>query len=330
MIARILTGLAAMVGSTCTPAPAPTAAPPATIPDRYVGQDIYTYAPSVIVTGLDRFTFTCSNSGRHGIVDVIRLTHTRNDTVISDKPVMSPRPGMWDSVHVCDPTVIAGEWPHAGRVYRWAMYYLGTADPSNGGQHNQVGVAYSNDLEMWVRPIGPLIAMNPGDPAWGVGQPSATAVNPTTTLLTYSRGASVRAVTITHTPTGTTVSPERLLPVVNPAYALHNADIAYDPHSDKVWIVAPNAHGTNRAPTFIAPQLVVASAPASILWTGQGTWTVHTTIDQTDTGHAKNDNAGWTRDAYGGLAERSVWVTAFSETEWPAALYAYRLTKVRL
>lgn len=62
--------------------------------------------------------------------------------------VFEPAPGLWDSAHVCDPSVLAGV-AIAGTLYPYAMYYTGSN--MYGDNDGRIGVAVSGDGYAWTR-----------------------------------------------------------------------------------------------------------------------------------------------------------------------------------
>jgi hypothetical protein len=123
-------------------------------------------------------------------------------------------PNAWDGYHLCDPSVVRGasRLPDGslargfhldGQPYAYALFFLGTDAWSS---HNQVGVAFANELRgPWKKvpfaivthgtssreegkncPARPVASNVKWD--WGVGQPSATSVDGGKVLLFYTVG----------------------------------------------------------------------------------------------------------------------------------------------
>ncbi|MCR4781355.1 MAG: hypothetical protein K5851_01210, partial [Lachnospiraceae bacterium] len=133
--------------------------------------NIYKYCPTVI----NGAVLYCSNLYTPGQVkDGIYLGGTR---------VLYTTPGSWDSVQVCDPSVIAGNFTFQGGGYRYLMAYLGCR--TYNCTNNEVGFAVSNDLYNWVK-VGRVVGSEGG---WGVGQPSLITHNGNIFLF-YTRGTT--------------------------------------------------------------------------------------------------------------------------------------------
>jgi hypothetical protein len=106
----------------------------------------YTYAPTVLSTGgVDRI-WSCHNREDGFIRDHIYYTEVATGRVVRfSKPVLFPGPeGAWDSVNVCDPSILEGSFTYEGSTYRYALFYTG--NDIFAINHCQVGVAFSTDL----------------------------------------------------------------------------------------------------------------------------------------------------------------------------------------
>lgn len=158
----------------------------------------YNYAPSIVVT--DRInTFYCSNKNSGEIIDHIYFRESipaEYDTYYysSESIVLSPTPGEWDGVHVCDPSVIYGEFIYNNETYNYLMAYLGCNTLDN--QKNKIGLAVSNSLDSgWIKiDANPIIEV-PYDYThkdyfqWGVGQPSILSIDGKgNVLICYTQG----------------------------------------------------------------------------------------------------------------------------------------------
>lgn len=175
--------------------------------------DRYSYAPTVIqVSATRRCVFYCGNTSQDA--SQVDPAAKVNDHIYASKgiysrkyrrwvwgkPTIALRPTQgnraWDSRHVCDPDVVAGQFRYAGTTYTYAMFYLGYSDKTEDGRdipvnnRNQIGVAFSNDLfGAWVKYHGnPIVRFRPLS-HWGVGQASATCIDPAAgrLMLFYTR-----------------------------------------------------------------------------------------------------------------------------------------------
>ncbi len=161
--------------------------------------EFYAYAPSAITIGATEIGATEIGATEHlwlchnaaGVIkDSIFYVRRVAGKVVTSKPVLhAGAPGAWDSFHVCDPAVVAGRFRLDGADYRYAMFYLG--NDVDASRHNQIGVAFANDIGgPWMKYPQPVVR-HPNDGHWGVGQPSATSVDGKGRLLLfYTRGAA--------------------------------------------------------------------------------------------------------------------------------------------
>ncbi len=110
----------------------------------------YNYCPSVMeLEDGSRYTYYCTNGTSGNITDYIAV---RKGTPNGDgsyawgaeKTVLAPTAGTWDSRHVCDPSVIAGEFSYNGTEYSYLMAYLGCDTDFN---NNEIGLAVANSPE---------------------------------------------------------------------------------------------------------------------------------------------------------------------------------------
>jgi hypothetical protein len=142
------------------------------------GDSPYNYAPSVLLEGGRYRMWWCSQLGvaKPAGDDILLAESTSLDRTFAAPggssratPVFSGRPGAFDAMHTCDPSVIRV----AGLYY---MYYTGAAGDHDHG--NAIGLATSHDGRSWTR-------VNDGEPlvrsarevsngnTYGAGQPSA-------------------------------------------------------------------------------------------------------------------------------------------------------------
>lgn len=165
------------------------------MPDSgYVLEDnrhgVYNYCPSVLVedsVGL----FYCSNSESYVVRDSVYYRELRDD--YKPKEVLTSTEGSWDSVHVCDPSVVAGDWVYNGEHYKYLMAYLGCSSLDN--QQNQIGLAVFNSrCSGWIK-VGsePFIKCNYDSSKkeyfqWGVGQPSIINLGEGIVAVFYTEG----------------------------------------------------------------------------------------------------------------------------------------------
>ena len=71
---------------------------------------------------------------------------------VEEKVVLAPSTTSdeWDSVHVCDPFVIGGDYHYKNTDYYYAMLYLGCNTLDNS--KNEIGIAFAKEPEgPWVK-----------------------------------------------------------------------------------------------------------------------------------------------------------------------------------
>lgn len=113
------------------------------------GQNRYAYCPSVMATDDMTHMWFCGNPDENVFVDnIYHVTVASDGTVSAPVSVLQPGgPGEWDSQHVCDPSVVRGEFAYDGHTYSYAMFYLGS---SLECYYNEIGVALADDPDATV------------------------------------------------------------------------------------------------------------------------------------------------------------------------------------
>lgn len=159
----------------------------------------YVYCPSIIKEDNVYHNFYCSNSNSFEIIDSIyyRQCIEGNNSFIYEEEIEILKPSLneWDSMHVCDPTIIEGQFLYNNNSYKYLMAYLGCNTIDN--QQNKIGFAVSNYLDKeWIKTkeINPIINIsydkNHKDSfQWGVGQPSLINLDKKGNILVfYTKG----------------------------------------------------------------------------------------------------------------------------------------------
>jgi hypothetical protein len=288
---------------------------------------LYAYAPSAIQDHGSTYYFTCHNSRSGVIRDSIWFAQVDRGRVVREEPVLSPDPGGWDSYHVCDPSVVAGSFGFRGATYSYAMFYLGTARHNTA---NQIGVAFADNLAgPWVRAAAPLVTIpRSASSTWGVGQPSATTLDPATgsVLLFYRR----------HLVLGDAADwrvgrPLRVTTVGLSGDVLHDFDVAYDRRRDRFYIAREAGPAPTSAPTNVSTSVEVDSISGDALESGSGGWRVEGRITPAITHLPRNHNPGIVRTPYGALPDSAridVVVSRATTGAFPAVLFTYDLWTV--
>lgn len=148
----------------------------------------YTYAPSAIEDGTHLFWW-CQNAEPGRIIDSLYCRRYDFAGAGWTPPELAFSPGaagQWDSVHVCDPSVIRGRFRDEQTEYGWLLAYLGRDTLTN--RHNQVGLAVATGPGgPWVRQRGNPVASGSAA-TWGSGQPSLVGLeSPGSVALFYTR-----------------------------------------------------------------------------------------------------------------------------------------------
>ena len=152
----------------------------------------YTYCPVGIETNEKETTFYCKNGVNGQIVDYIYATTRTENVETRTNVALRPSTDGFDSVHVCDPSVVADSYVYNGKTYKYAMFYLGAETLDN--QCNQIGVALSNYINSrFLKPENNIVigytydSNHPEVFQWGVGQPSAISLGNGKVLLFYTK-----------------------------------------------------------------------------------------------------------------------------------------------
>lgn len=328
----------------------------------------YNYAPTVIVDGNVVHAWWCQNREPYVVRDHIYYSFCENGgagnpgstgssaVLVSStgwappRPVLEPgRPGEWDSVHVCDPAVVAGSFRYAGEEYRYALFYTGTDQWDNN--HNQIGVALAREWGgPWVRYAGNPIVAATGTDVWGVGQPSVVSIDGKGRLwLFYTRGDRSGTYMVRRQLDFSDLSapmigfglrlPEAGLTTGDGSRAiLHNGDLVYDTGHDRFFLIAPRHPFDPELPGFVSSVLQLASIGGEAIRSGYGHWQLVGTIGPADSGFPRNHNAALVRTPTGTLPSPPgtspgkgdildiVFTTAVTGEQW---LWSYTLYEAR-
>lgn len=326
------------------------------------GQQKYAYCPSVIMQGSERHIWFCGTSPAGVFSD--HIYYVRGDVAEAarmPKIVLAPgATGTWDDRHVCDPSVIRGEFRFNGVTWPYAMFYLGNRSDR---YYNEIGVAFASsmDADTWIKYPLPLVEktwQGDGDfavgsgKAWGVGQPSAFSVDGKgQIMLTYTIGDAdgtrvvVRAADLSdmdHVQLSAfkTVSTAGLtrLDYTTGNIVLSNADFAYDAGRGNVYMSSHVLPVPGSYPDFIPAAVDLNKMPYNNFINGGGVWKLVQRIGPSVSGFARNHNSGVGRNAYGAIpdvtgaehyftvskAAPDVSLTQSAFAEWTYHLYVYK------
>jgi hypothetical protein len=301
----------------------------------------YSYAP-VEIPGSPTRLWTCHSRSSGVVRDDIFETTISGSTVTSSTSVLSGTGTGWDSYHNCDPTVVQVDVTYAGTSYSYAMFYTG--NDMNCSCHNQIGVAFATSLDgPWVKYPSPVVEFDPAQPTsqWGVGQPSATTINPSagTVVLTWTSGYTSNPADSTGNfaevdfSSGVpTLSYQHQIQVTGltdlngAADYLNNFDIVYSPSRDVFYMIREAHPYPTSSPDYISTAVQLDSIPGSSMWSGSGSWTVLSNMGADLTGYARTHNPGFARTIYGTLPDEStITVLVTTATLDPNSLWTYEV-----
>ena len=288
----------------------------------------YSYCPVVLQQeNGDRYVFMCANpyadpsaSLYDTIIDnVYMFTEHPDGTRTEAKSVLQPGEA-YDDHHVCDPSVIEGEFKMNGTVYKYAMFYT---TGIKAYDYCELAVAFSNDLnaDRWVKYTdGPIVRKTwdgegdlpwSGGNCWGVGQPSAISLDRKgKVLLTYSIGdlsgtrVAFRIIDMSDMSkldmgTQKSMITNGLKQSNGNQDIASNLDFAVDQEHDRIIMVRDVRPFPNIYPTFIPATLEVMYLSFSGFQQNTGTWKKLAQITPELSGFPRNHNAGFVRDNFG-------------------------------
>ncbi len=270
----------------------------------------------------------------------------------------SDDPQRFDSVHVCDPEIVAGKFLYRGSSYHYALLYSANNKPSAFG--NQIGIAFANSLDgPWQRAAEPLLAFDFGGAeraSWGVGQPAAVNTDRGDGfLLFYTQGGHGRTQTlmshvhvhsiadlsdppfIVDAPLSVSESGLQQVDGWTRDY-LSNAAFAYWPASNAFLIVRPQRPLPAGQPTFLETQQEIDMVGGVDLLAGKGIWRRLMVIGPSLTGAPRNHNAGIEKDVWGAISDPRT-LAAFVTTSdacadpllcFPQQLWSYRVHRYNI
>ena len=311
-----------------------------------ITKNFYNYCPSIMTEGRTMHIWYCSNKDDSRVIDYVAYRkgtlHDDGKWTFSDKQlVLQGTSGQWDGQHVCDPTVVKGEFSYKSEKYGYMMAYLGCTTTDN--TKNEVGIAFAKNPEGPyvkadnVNPIGNFYkdfglsrtdsSQNtdiPANKSWGYGQPSLISVDKKgTVILFYAKGTPKGTYTTAEMWDMSNADSPRLLKsgdvseigITNAGGSndcINNADFAYDPVLNRLYCVKEDfPYPTDSGINWIAGSNTVFYMQLD--GSGDGifnqvfdaearmTWTKVGAINQGLTGFIRNHNCGIVTDEYGWL-----------------------------
>jgi len=290
----------------------------------FTNQSRYSYCPSLVKESDGTVhMFFCGNAEQLIMADNIYHVRINPDgTQTPPKSVVQPgMAGSWDNLHICDPSVIAGNFKMDGKSYKYAMFYLVN---QQGVYYNEIGVAFSNDLETdrWVKYPNKLIKkpwnyegdeqLPNGGKSWGAGQPSAFSRDRQgKVFLTFTigdkSGTRIEWVELDlsdmdeYKPVNSVrMVDDGLVDITykNKDYTC-NSDLGIDIKNNMIVMVRPVQPHPLIYPAFLNTSLEVNYIPLNDFVSGSGKWEFMLRIVPYMTGFARNHNAGLERNKYG-------------------------------
>lgn len=303
-----------------------------------ITQNFYNYCPSIMIeNGNTMHIWYCSNKESGIITDYVAyrkgtLTNDGKWTYSEKEYVLAPTKGTWDQVHVCDPSVVKGNFKYNNEEYSYLMAYLGCN--TYNCTINEVGIAVSKT------PNGPFIKIDEINPianfkqaieehdnstewknSWGYGQPSLVSIDKMgKVMLFYTAGTPKSTHTIaeewdlTNLNQPTKLSSVELssIGVTNASGGvdcINNADFAYDPVSKHLICVKEDSpYATNGNVDWITGSNTLlymeldqdeTSPMHTIITNKTKSWVSFSKITKSTTGYERNHNMGLITDEYG-------------------------------
>lgn len=288
------------------------------------GQNRYAYCPSIVKlnNGMIHMYF-CGNPEENIMVDnIYHIGINPDSTKTKEKSVLQPgSAGTWDDHHTCDPSIIEGNFSMSGTSYKYALFFLSN---KYGVYYNEIGVAFSNDLDAnsWVKYPNQVVqktwitdgdqSLGNGNSSWGVGQPSAISIDQKgQVLLTYTIGDinGTRIVwakiDMSNMDNFVTIAPTIMISpglkqydYSKPDYT-SNSDFALDVPHNMIVIVRPVSPSPTSYPAFLNSDLEIDYMSWTNFQNSTGQWSQLIRINPSKTNYPRNHNAGFERNSFG-------------------------------
>lgn len=299
----------------------------------------YTYCPVGVTDNRKTTTFYCRNGAAGQVIDYIYSTSIsvqgKKRTIVALKP--SEDISRFDSVHVCDPTVISDSFEYQNKDYKYAMFYLGSQSLDN--QCNRIGVALSNNINnRFIKPENNIVidytydSNYPDVFQWGVGQPSAISLGNGKVLLFYTRGDMNGTDTYVSLLDMADVSNIRILETTKLSTDgigtfISNADFAYDNVNKRLYMVCDKRPFADGELSIVADTSCEYYTDIHLDMSSLSfcKWNLMKDIDPSLTGHNRNHNCGFIRNDRGYVSENPVILC----TEADISLWEYKIVKIK-
>lgn len=304
---------------------------------------LYNYAPSLMVDGYEGHVYYCSSmiNGKAGADDRIVYRHGLKKNGVwywGPKQLVLDKgeAGAWDSMDVCDPDVIKGEFVYNDVTYNYLMTYLGCITPGN--YENAYGFAVSKEpAGPWIRveglcPLYDFYELNPDyvypgydDPnysRWGWGQSCMISVDKKGKVLVFDTGRSATGQTCELWDFSNLNSPEMIwrYEVSNRGIfdldgnkdMICNASFVYDSKLQCFYMLSDmHPFDTSTVPDNLPTETRIAmindygsSEIGECFTSKQSVWATLGSISPDITGFIKNSNTCFERDPYGWMIQK--------------------------
>ena len=317
----------------------------------------YNYCPTSFVENNVQHIYYCTNESDGNVTDFVGY---RTGQIIDNKLVYSEEELIlthgevgvdWDSRHVCDPSVVKGNFTYNEETYSYLMAYLGCS--SSDVTLNETGlavsktpagpwikVAFEKDGVTKLRPIVPVTDFTDNQKCWGTGQPSLVSVNEAGEVLLFT-SVGIETATFTNLrhydfsnlndvkliDEQRTIMTTGVVGTSTGASFINNADFAYDKENQRVLMVKGRQHynADGKLPNQIESILDVyyiddteRTGVGSVLFAGNNTtkqWKLMGSINQDLTGFLRNHNPGFITNEYGHILNTDALPVAFTRAD---------------
>lgn len=325
-----------------------------------INQNFYNYCPTVMIENTTTMhVWYCSNKESGRVVDHIAyrkgtLTSDGKWTFSEKELVLQPTEGTWDSAHVCDPSVVKGNFKYNNEEYHYLMAYLGCE--SKNVTSNQVGIAVSKE------PNGPFIKIDNINPiadykqaiidhgntdewrnAWGYGQPSLVSIDKVGKIMLFYTAGTPKSthevaeewdLSDLNNPiklSSTNVSNIGVTSAAGTSDCINNADFAYDPAMNRLICIKEDfPYPTNGDTNWITGSNTLMymdldqneeSPMHTLAVNNTKSWICFGNVSKNSTGYERNHNCGLVTDEYGWVLSSTkisvIYTMSMLRTDYP-------------
>ncbi len=235
----------------------------------------------------------------------------------------------WAEQHVCDPTMLRGEFSYNSASYQFALFYTADDGSLPVGVRAGIGVAFSNDLLNWTSHDSRAVEFvnDPGTQGYGAGEGSAAWDPQSTSFNLAYRDSSFSPTfwgSIVHRTSSDGVtysSPPTELGLTSTAASTVAPDIAFSPH-DGFWYALRHVQ-----PLPTAVHLLRSSERNTLLstWDMLEEWDMAFSSEETNiqSGFARNENGTLFVDDLGFM------YVFFTTGDWFPNFNSWKISQIR-